>query len=263
LVRSTPYHGDMAQNTVRGAPVDVVGSRPAPSAFQAPRVTPLETPSLPANPAAGKPSVAPRGYQGGDYRPLAELIPRRRGHREPHDPFSTQAGLTGPRVEHRDPHEPIRTSRLASSSSTWAAPAGDPVSTVPPPRLKTVRMPRRLDPRMPATAGSRSIMDLCRALGWPWIVVLALGCVWSPLSIPALLLAWWLAWRHPFAAGRLSKALTAVTVVIIIGGAIESPVRTVPAQFAWMSRLGCVVMLALGLLLIDRQLTPRDPRPRR
>ena len=191
MVRSTPYHGDMAQNTVRRAPVDVVGSRPAPSAFQAPRVTPLETPSLPANPAAGKPSVAPRGYQGGDYRPLAELIPRRRGHREPHDPFSTQAGLTGPRVEHRDPHEPIRTSRLASGSSTWAAPAGDPVSTVPPPRLKTVRMPRRLDPRMPATAGSRSIMDLCRALGWPWIVVLALGCVWSPLSIPALLLACW------------------------------------------------------------------------
>ena len=235
----------MAQNTVRGAPVDVVGSRPAPSAFQAPRVTPLETPSLPANPAAGKPSVAPRGYQGGDHRPLAELIPRRRSRREPHDPFSTQAG------------------RLASGSSTWAAPAGDPVSTVPPPRLKTVRMPRRLDPRMPATAGSRSIMDLCRALGWPWIVVLALGCVWSPLSIPALLLAWWLAWRHPFAAGRLSKALTAVTVVVIIGGAIESPVRTVPAQFAWMSRLGCVVILALGLLLIDRQLTPRDPRPRR
>ena len=234
----------MAQNTVRGAPVDVVGSRPAPSAFQAPRVTPLETASLPANPAAGKPSVAPRGYQGGDHRPLAELIPRRRSRREPHDPFSTQAGLTGPRVEHR-------------------APAGDPVSTVPPPRLKTVRMPRRLDPRMPATAGSRSIMDLCRALGWPWIVVLALGCVWSPLSIPALLLAWWLAWRHPFAAGRLSKALTAVTVVVIIGGAIESPVRTVPAQFAWMSRLGCVVILALGLLLIDRQLTPRDPRPRR
>ncbi|WCC80988.1 hypothetical protein O6R08_02070 [Cutibacterium equinum] len=124
-------------------------------------------------------------------------------------------------------------------------------------------MPRRLDPRMPATAGSRSFLDLCRALGWPWIVVLALGCVWSPLSIPALILAWLLAWRHPFAAGRLNKALTAVTVVVIIGGATESPVRTVLAQFAWMSRLGCIVMLALGFILIDRRLTPPDPRSRR
>lgn len=91
------------------------------------------------------------------------------------------------------------------------------------------------------------------------IVVLVLGCAWSPLSIPALFITWWLAWRHPFAAGRLTKALTAVTVAVIIGGAIESPVRTVLAQFAWMSRLGCVIMLGLGFILIDRQLTPDDP----
>ncbi|MDO4412911.1 hypothetical protein [Cutibacterium sp.] len=113
---------------------------------------------------------------------------------------------------------------------------------------------------MPAAAGSRSFLDLCRALGWLWIAVLALGSMWSPLSIPALILAWWLAWRHPFAAGRLSKALTAVTVVVILGGAMESPVRTILAQFAWMSRLGCVAMLALGFIIIDRYLTPRDPR---
>ena len=86
-----------------------------------------------------------------------------------------------------------------------------------------------------------------------------MGCAWSPLSIPALFITWWLAWRHPFAAGRLTKALTAVTVAVIIGGAIESPVRTVLAQFAWMSRLGCVIMLGLGFILIDRQLTPDDP----
>ena len=73
------------------------------------------------------------------------------------------------------------------------------------------------------------------------------------------LVTWWLAWRHPFAAGRLTKALTAVTVAVIIGGAVESPVRTVLAQFAWMSRLGCVIMLGLGFILIDRQLTPDDP----
>lgn len=50
-----------------------------------------------------------------------------------------------------------------------------------------------------------------------------------------------------------------MTVAVIIGGAIESPVRTVLAQFAWMSRLGCVIMLGLGFILIDRQLTPDDP----
>lgn len=49
------------------------------------------------------------------------------------------------------------------------------------------------------------------------------------------------------------------TVAVIIGGAVESPVRTVLAQFAWMSRLGCVIMLGLGFILIDRQLTPDDP----
>ena len=71
---------------------------------------------------------------------------------------------------------------------------------------------------------------------------------------------------HHMVAGMASpfccwtpKALTAVTVAVIIGGAIESPVRTVLAQFAWMSRLGCVIMLGLGFILIDRQLTPDDP----
>ncbi|MSS45136.1 hypothetical protein FYJ43_03525 [Cutibacterium sp. WCA-380-WT-3A] len=121
----------------------------------------------------------------------------------------------------------------------------------------------RLDPRPPAKAGSRSFLDLCRGLGWPWIVILAVGSVWTPLSIPALVIAWWLAWRHPFAAGHLTKALTAVTVAVIIGGAITSPVRTVLEQCAWMSRLGCLIMLGLGFLLIDRQLTPQDPRPSR
>lgn len=253
----------MALSTVRRAPIDVVGSRRAPSAFRAPRIAPLENPTLPASPAAGKPAEAPGGYQGGDDRPLAELVPRRRSSREPHDPFSTQAGLAGPRVEHRDPHEPIRTSRSTGTTTTWAAPSETPVSTVPPLRAKTtktIRLPRQLDPTMPAAAGSRSFLDLCRALGWLWIAVLALGSMWSPLSIPALILAWWLAWRHPFAAGRLSKALTAVTVVVILGGAMESPVRTILAQFAWMSRLGCVAMLALGFIIIDRYLTPRDPR---
>ena len=241
------------------APVDVVDSRPAPRAFQAPRADPLETPTQPVNPAAGKPCRTPHHYQGGDHRPLTELIPRRRSSRQPLEPFSTQAGLTGPRIGHRDPHEPIRTSRLTSGYSTWSAPTEAPVSTTPPPRIKSVRMPSRLDPRTPSKAGSRSFLDLCQGLGWPWIVVLVLGCAWSPLSIPALFITWWLAWRHPFAAGRLTKALTAVTVAVIIGGAIESPVRTVLAQFAWMSRLGCVIMLGLGFILIDRQLTPDDP----
>ena len=245
------------------APVDVVDSRPAPRAFQAPRADPLETPTQPVNPAAGKPCSAPHHYQGGDHRPLTELIPRRRSSRQPLDPFSTQAGLARPRITHRDPHEPIRTSRLTSGYSTWSAPTEAPVSTTPPSRIKLVRMPTRLDPRTPAKAGSRSFLDLCRGLGWPWIVVLVLGFAWSPLSIPALFVTWWLAWRHPFAAGRLTKALTAVTVAVIIGGAIESPVRTALAQFAWMSRLGCGIMLGLGFLLIDRQLTPTDPRTSR
>ena len=258
MVGLTPYHGVMARSTT--TPVDVVGSRPAPRAFQAPRVDPLEVPTQPLNPAAGKPISAPRHYQGGDHRPLSELAPRRRSSRQPTDPFSTQAGLTGPRIGHRDPHEPICTSRLASGYSAWSAPTEAPVSTTPPPRIKPARMLTRLDPRTPTKAGSRSLLDLCRGLGWPWIVILALGSAWSPLSIPALFVTWWLAWRHPFASGRLTKALTAVTAAVIIGGAIESPVRTVLAQFAWMSRLGCVIMLGLGFMLIDRQLTPKDPR---
>lgn len=172
------------------APVDVVDSRPAPRAFQAPRADPLETPTQPVNPAAGKPCSAPHHYQGGDHRPLTELIPRRRSSRQPLEPFSTQAGLTGPRIEHHDPHEPIRTSRLTSGYSTWSAPTEAPVSTTPPPRIKSVRMPSRLDPRTPSKAGSRSFLDLCQGLGWPWIVVLVLGCAWSPLSIPALFITW-------------------------------------------------------------------------
>lgn len=58
---------------------------------------------------------------------------------------------------------------------------------------------------------------------------------------------------------RLEPGYTGGELAVIIGGAVESPVRTVLAQFAWMSRLGCVIMLGLGFILIDRQLTPDDP----
>lgn len=257
----SPTMGGMARTAVRAAPVDVVGAVTPPDAFASPRTAPLEIPQPRVDIAAGQPLEAPRTYQVGDQRPLSDLVPRRRSTRQPLEPFAAISATGLGNRDRRDPHDPILTTRSTPRPSGWAAPTEAPVSTVRPPRFQRPTMPSALNPTMPEVRGRRTFLDLCRALGWPWLIVLLLGSLWSPLSIPALVAVWVLAVIHPFASRDLIKLLGSITALVLLIGLMDSPVRDTIPQLAWAAWIGCIVVLGASLLVIDRRLTPDEATP--
>ncbi|AXE39551.1 hypothetical protein JS278_02412 [Acidipropionibacterium virtanenii] len=114
--------------------------------------------------------------------------------------------------------------------------------------------------QLPAQPGDRSLGALCRGSGWGLVTSLVLGCVSTWLSFPALLVAWYFAWRHPLSQRALMRAFIPATVAVVLLAAVGSPTRSAWNQLGWASWIADICLLAITLLITDRRLTPRPTR---
>lgn len=247
--------------------VDVVGAAEPPVAFAMPRVAPLEAAPPVEDPAAGRPAEAPDSYRTPPAQaPLADLVPAVGASRDPHLAFNTSdpASTWGHGAADADPHRPIRTSGLAAAS--WAPPENlapvPAVRTAPAMSLGAAGQ-SGLFGELPDQTGDRSLGALCRASGWGLVAALVLGCVSTWLSFPALLIAWYFAWRHPLSRIALLRAFVPASVAVVLLAALGSPTRGGWGQLGWASWIADICLLAITLMISDRRLTPGRENPRR
>lgn len=246
------------------ASVDIVGPVPAPSAFAMPRVAPLEKSLPPVDPAAGQPAERPDAYQAtGSQTPLDRLVPRTGSPRDPHAEFRTTASVSEwGHSRSTDPHSPIVTSSGSSSMrprQTWAPPQDQAPVEVQSDRPAFTMAPAAesgLFGELPEVPGNRSLGALCRASGWGLAAVLVVGCLSTWLSFPALVVAWYFAWRHPVSRTNLLRAFTPASAAVLLLALIGSPTRTGWQQLGWASWIADICLLCITLLISDRRLTP-------